>query len=178
MVVENGQIVARYQSLMNAGVRIPSDIEWLTGISNKMVRDAPPSASVMAEFARFIGDLPLVAHNASFDRKFLDAELTRIRVHGNRDFVCSLRVARRVYPDAPNHKLETLIRYTSLPGGRHHRALADAEMTAHLWIEMGQELQRTFGLRTVPLDLLRAVQMVPCRALVDRMPGLKQRYGV
>ena len=78
VLIRDGCIVDQYQSLMNAGLRIPSFIEHLTGISNAMLRKAPPTSQVMAEVADFVGDYPLVAHNASFDRKFWDAELARI----------------------------------------------------------------------------------------------------
>jgi DNA polymerase III subunit epsilon len=81
VLVRNGQVVDRYQSLMNAGQRIPPFIQSLTGITNSMIRAAPPAAQVMAEVADFVGDYPLVAHNASFDRKFWRAILgaTQIR---------------------------------------------------------------------------------------------------
>jgi hypothetical protein len=77
VLLEGGRVVDRFQSLMNAGVRIPSFITQLTGITNAMVAAAPPAAQVMAEAARFVGDAPMVAHNASFDRKFWQAELAR-----------------------------------------------------------------------------------------------------
>jgi len=133
VIVEDGKIVDRYQSLMNAGAHIPPFIEALTGISNAMIRKAPPAAEVMRALAEFIGDVPLVAHNASFDCKFLDAEWLRINQQRRQEFACSLLLARRVYPAAPDYKLGTLVRHLQLPSAaRHHRALADAEMAAHL----------------------------------------------
>ena len=78
VLISDGRIVGRYQSLMNAGVPIPPFIEALTGISNRMVRQAPSAASVMTQLADFIGDITLVAHNAAFDKKFLQSELERI----------------------------------------------------------------------------------------------------
>ena len=75
VILQDGQVVERYQSLMNAGVRIPSFIQELTGISNAMIRSAPPVADVMREVSAFVGDHPLVAHNASFDCKFWDCLL-------------------------------------------------------------------------------------------------------
>jgi hypothetical protein len=77
VMMEGGRVVDRFQSLMNAGVRIPSFITQLTGITNAMVAAAPPAAQVMAEAGRFVGDVPMVAHNASFDRKFWVEELAR-----------------------------------------------------------------------------------------------------
>lgn len=159
VLVRGDRVVDRYQSLMNAGVPIPPFIEALTGISNEMVRSAPPAAEVMREVAEFIGDYPLVAHNASFDRKFLDAELARIRQRRRGEFACSMLVARRVYPDAPNHKLGTLVEFTGVPvAGRYHRALADAEMAAGLVLKMQQDLMLRFDLPSVPHQLLCAIQ--------------------
>ncbi|SDX37320.1 3'-5' exonuclease [Thiocapsa roseopersicina] len=76
VLIRDGCIVDQYQSLMNAGRRIPSFVEHLTGISNAMVREAPPASQVMAEIADFVGDDHLVAHNASFDRKFWSTSVT------------------------------------------------------------------------------------------------------
>jgi DNA polymerase-3 subunit epsilon len=64
-------VVDRFQSLMNPGIRIPAFITQLTGITNAMVQTAPPVAQVMRDAARFVGNCPMVAHNASFDRKLL-----------------------------------------------------------------------------------------------------------
>ena len=94
-IIEGGQIVARYQSLMNSGAWVPPFIEQLTGISNAMVRSAPPVAQVMAEAAEFIGEAPLLAHNAAFDSKFWDAELGLLGRRRSRDFACSLLLSRR-----------------------------------------------------------------------------------
>lgn len=163
-----GEIVDRYQSLMNPGLRISSFIESYTGITNSMVQAAPRSAEVMREFAGFIGDLPLVAHNASFDRRFLHAEFARIGLPCQQAFGCSMLAARRVYPDAPNHKLETLVRYRCLQtDGTFHRALADAEMTAQLWLAMVEDLRAQYGFSAVPFVLMRNLTKVPKTQVED-----------
>ena len=77
VMVEDGEVVGRFQSLMNAGVRISAFIESFTGISNAMIAGAPRAECVMQEASRFVGDAPMVAHNASFDRRFWAAELQR-----------------------------------------------------------------------------------------------------
>ncbi len=152
------RIVDRFQSLMNPGRFINSFIENLTGISNAMVQEAPPAAKVMSRFFHFIGDSPLVAHNAAFDRRFLDAELALIGLRRQQDMACSLLVARRLYPEAPNHKLQTLVQYHDLPqNGTFHRALADAEMTAHLWRKMGYDISSTYGCGPVPFFVLQGL---------------------
>ena len=137
VMVMDGKIVDRYQSLMNGGVHLSPRIEQITGITNAMVASAPPLNQVMDEAYSFASNYPLVAHNASFDRKFWDDTMARIGKLRRQDFICTLALARRHYPNAPNHKLETLARMLSLPiSGNFHRALADAEVTAHLFIKM------------------------------------------
>jgi DNA polymerase-3 subunit epsilon len=157
-----GEIVERYQSLMNPGLRINSFIESYTGITNRMLQGAPQTPVVMREFAGFIGDTPLVAHNASFDCRFLDAEFKRIGQQRCQEFGCSMLAARRVYPDAPNHKLATLVSYRNLRNdGTFHRALADAEMTAQLWLAMADDLRDRYGFEAVSFAMLRDLARVP-----------------
>lgn len=166
VLVCDGRIVDRYHSLMQSGVRIPPFIESLTGITNAMVQRAPPAAQVMNEVAEFVGRRPLVAHNASFDRRFWDSELARVRRRREQAFACSMLVARRIYPQAPNHRLGTLVRLAGIPvTGTFHRALADAEMTAGLLLSIEQELKARFNLAQVTHGLLQAVQRSSVTAL-------------
>ena len=159
VLVNSDGIQDHFQSLMNPGVHIPYDIQALTGITNDMVRKAPSVGDVMKQAANFVGTHPLVAHNAAFDKKFWDAEIQRIRLRRNQEFTCSLLLSRRIFPDAPNHQLGTLVRTLKLPNtGRSHRALADAEATAHLLLRLQHELMRRFKLTTVSNDLLLAIQ--------------------
>ena len=179
VMLEDGQIVDRYQSLMNAGVRIPGFIQSLTGITDAMIRKAPPAAEVMKALAQFVGNVPFVAHNASFDCKFLDAEWSRIRHRRQQEFACSLLLARRLYPYAPDHKLGTLVRYLRLPStGTYHRAMADAEMTAHLIVKMESDLKREYRLDTVPHELFRVLQKAPKAQLASHVEKGKKRLGL
>lgn len=133
VLTERGQVVDQFQSLMNPGRHIPSFITELTGISNAMVRQAPSVAQVMADAARFVGETPLVAHNASFDRKFWQAELSTLGLPNAQPFACTVLLSRRLYPEAPNHKLGTLATHLHLVReGRAHRALSDVLVTAGL----------------------------------------------
>ncbi|MCH8552913.1 MAG: 3'-5' exonuclease [Natronospirillum sp.] len=159
VLVRGGEIVDHYQSLMNAGVPVPYDIQQFTGITNEMVRQAPPVATVMSEVAAFVGACPIVCHNAAFDRKFWAHETDLLGHPAQNAFVCSLLLARRLFPQAPNHKLATLVHALGLPSsGTFHRALADAECTAHLLINLNQAICERFGLADVELELLLALQ--------------------
>ena len=176
VIMEQGRIVERYQSLMNAGVRIPGFIESLTGISNALLRSAPPAAQVMQEVAEFVGVTPLVAHNASFDQKFWDDELARIQRQRVQAFACSMLLARRLMPEAPNHKLGTLTRFAGLPDtGKAHRAMADAEMAANLIGHLALQLRQTHGLSEVSHPLLCSLQKVPAAKIRET---LKRHRGI
>lgn len=173
VLLEGGRIVDRWASLMNAGLPVPPFIEALTGITNAMVRAAPPAAQVMAEARRFVGDAPLVAHNAAFDRRFWQTEMARLEAAGGgghdagggtapmavADFACTLLLSRRLYPDAPSHRLGRLAQLHGLPDcGQAHRALADAETAAHLLVRICRDLASQFGIASAHHALLLQVQ--------------------
>lgn len=161
VLINNNTITDSFQSLMNPGFRISSFIESYTGITNGMVAAAPPCETVMKQFAEFIGDHPLVAHNASFDTRFLDSEFELIDISRPNAVACSMLAARRIYPDASNHQLETLVNYCRIEtDGTFHRALADAQMTGHLWTSMIDHMKNTFGLKQVSFELMQKISKV------------------
>ena len=158
VVLRGGEIADTFQSLINPGFLVTREIEGITGITNDMLIDAPPATEVMEKFVRFIGTYPLVAHNASFDQKFLEAELTHLGKNRPLNFGCTLQVARRLYPDVINYKLETLARYKGLPiDSRLHRGLADAELAALLWRAMCTDLEKQFGFEHVDFELMKKI---------------------
>jgi DNA polymerase-3 subunit epsilon len=164
--LEKGEVVERFQALMNPGKPVSGFIENYTGITNRMLSKAAPCDEVMDEFADFMGDSNLVAHNASFDQRFLDAELQRISRKYKGHFVCSLLVARRLYPQAPNHKLGSLITYKNIPSdGGFHRALFDSEMTAKLWMSMLEDISHVTRQQEVPFSLIQTLAKTPKRGV-------------
>jgi len=160
--IKNGEVVKRFQSLMNPGRRINHFIESYTGITNGMLKDAPPCKEVMHEFAEFIYGYNLVAHNASFDKRFLDAELGKISRSYSGQFACSMLMSRRIYQDAPNHKLGTLIEYVNIPAdGVFHRALYDSEMTTKLWMAMLDNISERYDIESIPFTLTQKLTKTP-----------------
>jgi DNA polymerase-3 subunit epsilon len=160
--LERGQVVDRFQALMNPGKRVSAFIENYTGITNRMLSKAAPCNEVMEQFADFMGEHNLVAHNASFDKRFLDAELARIYRSYHGQFACSLLVSRRIYQQAPNHKLGSLIAYKNIPSeGGFHRALYDSEMTAKLWMTMLHDISHLITLQDVPFTLTQKLAKTP-----------------
>ena len=175
VLLRGGQVVGRYASLMHTGVWVPPFIEQLTGISNRMLASAPPAAQVMREVAALTAGCALVAHNASFDRGFWQLEHA---LAGNGDavqqmpFACTLLLSRRLYPEAPNHRLGTLALWHGIvPTGRAHRALADAQMAAGLWLRIVRDVQVQLS-ATVPFGLLCELQ----RTQRSRMDWAVARY--
>ena len=164
--IENGIIKERFQELMNPGQRISSFIEGYTGITNRMLDNAPPCEEVMNHFVNFIDGYNLVAHNASFDKRFLDAELNNISRTYSGQFACSMLASRRIYQNAPDHKLGTLINYTNIPSdGTFHRALYDSEMTTKLWLSMLDELGEKYYLQSIPFTLIQQLTKIPKKSV-------------
>jgi len=168
-VLLHGETIAdRFQSLINPGFLVTREIESITGITNNMLKDAPLASEVMENFVEFIGTYPLVAHNASFDQKFLTSELAHIGKHRPLNFGCTLLIARRIYPEALNYKLETLIRHKNLNvSGQFHRALADAEMAASLWLKEIDDLKTDYGFETISFDLLKDLSKISKNRVSD-----------
>lgn len=172
VITENGRVVDRYQSLMNAGVYISGFITQLTGITNAMVQAAPPAGTVMAEAARFVGDTPMVAHNAAFDRRYWQAELALCGLQAPQAFACTVLLSRRLYPEAPSHKLGNLVDWFQLPRtGRAHRALADAEMAAELLHRIQHDLRTRHGVSDPDHAFLMDLQRCTKAAVAKRLAG-------
>jgi DNA polymerase-3 subunit epsilon len=166
VISEGNRVVDRYQSLMNAGVYIPGFITQLTGITNAMVQAAPPAAQVMAEAARFVGDTPMAAHNASFDRRYWQAELGLCGLSAAQPFACTVLLSRRLYPEAPSHKLGALVDRLGLPrAGRAHRAMADAEMATELLHRIRHDLRTRHGVSAADHTFLMGLQRCSKAAL-------------
>jgi DNA polymerase-3 subunit epsilon len=157
--IERGEIVDRFVSLVNCDVYVPSFITSLTGITQQMVDSAPCVSQVIPELLRFIGRDALSAHNASFDEKFLLAESRQLGMMPTHSkLICSLKLSRRVFPGLSSYKLGSLsstlgIRFK----GSAHRAEADAEVSAHVLLHIGDYLRRTYGAAAIDADLLARV---------------------
>ena len=175
--IVDGKITDRYVSLVNCGVRIPSFITGLTGISQSMVNAAPRASVVVPELLDFIGSDALSAHNASFDLRFLLAESNMQGLRpAHQGLICSLKLSRRVFPGMASYKLAALasalrIRFNSAA----HRAEADAEVSAKLLLHIGDHLEGHYGLCTIDPLWLESVN----RQSAAKVPEfLKKRYAM
>ncbi len=132
VVVRGGEVIKRFQSLVNPGIRINPMITAITGITNEMVAQAPGIASVLPSFLEFAKNSVWVAHNARFDTGFLKRACAGLGYEWPAPMVLdTLALARRVVSrdEIRNYKLESLARLFRAETSPSHRALADAEAT-------------------------------------------------
>ena len=129
--VRDGGVVDRFQHLVNPERSVPGRITKLTGITTGMVFEAPTIEEILPEFLDFLGDAILAAHNLSFDRSFLNAELKRTgRDPCSNETLCTLRLARRLLPGLDSKGLSRLVQFYNIDVDGRHRALGDAEATS------------------------------------------------
>jgi len=137
IVVDASGARAEWMRLVNPRRAIPYTITRLTGIDNAMVADAPDFAGVADELVARIGDARIVAHNAAFDMGFLKAGLAACGRTHRFPYVCSVRVARKLFPEMTSRSLDALAaRFGLRFAGDRHRALPDAAMLASIWSAM------------------------------------------
>ena len=138
-----------FQAYLNPEREVPMDSQRVHGLSNDFLADKPFFAAVAEEFLAFIGDAPLVIHNASFDIKFINAELARTghpAIPLSRA-IDTIEIAKRKIPGA-RYSLDELCKRFSvdLSARSKHGALLDAELTAQVYLELIGGRQRGFAL--------------------------------
>jgi DNA polymerase-3 subunit alpha (Gram-positive type) len=135
--VKNGEIIDRFTSFANPHHPLSITTIELTGITDDMLKDAPDVEEVLQKFYEWIGDSVLVAHNATFDIGFLNAGFKKIGLGKVANPVIdTLELARFLYPELKNHRLNTLCKKFDIELTQHHRAIYDAEATGYLLIRM------------------------------------------
>ena len=141
VVVEGGRLAEEFATLIRTDHPIHWAAQKVHGISDVMLLDAPSPRQVWPEFARFIGNSPLLAHNAPFDLGFLRNEFSRLGLGLSNPHHCTLDLSRRRLPRLSNHRLETVARNLlgEIPEDcRLHRALDDARLAARVWLAMAE----------------------------------------
>lgn len=130
----NFELVEEYNTLVNPKEPISSTITKITGITNKDVANAPAIEQVLPSLLEFINTNVIVAHNASFDMKFLLENIERLNLTSKKYRVIdTLSLARKCIDETPNHKLPTLKAFLNLDHLESHDALADCKVTGELY---------------------------------------------
>jgi DNA polymerase-3 subunit epsilon len=129
--------------LVNPQMDIPADAFKVHGIRNEDVKDQPPISEIMGPFTEYCGDLPLVAHNAKFDFKFLETAVKRDRCKAPGGQVLdTYGLAKKVFPGMLNYRLETLTKYFEFPNTVFHRASEDAEYCGKVFLRILETLEK------------------------------------
>lgn len=152
---ENNQVVDTYSETIHPGVEVREFILNLTGLNQEEIQASLPFSNFAQSIVKFIGDSTLVAHNSKFDMHFLSKELKKCGIEDfNNPSIDTLLCSRIAWPEAPNHKLETLVQFLELPQSTAHRALPDAIHCGEVFIQAQLQYQ---GLQAPVLEALGAM---------------------
>ncbi|APV52415.1 hypothetical protein BWI17_11890 [Betaproteobacteria bacterium GR16-43] len=183
--VIEGEAIEEWSSLVNPECSIPEAIQALTGITDDMVRDAPTFAQLRQEILSRIEGSLFVAHNARFDYGFLKHEFRRLEMPFSAEVLCTVRLSRRLFPEAVGHGLDAVVARHGLEGifsadpqsrrGRHS-ALGDARV---LW-SFVQLLYRTRGEMEVEAAVKRLLKIpsLPPQLAPDALEGIPECPGI
>ncbi len=132
VVTDGKNIKDQFQSLVYTHQPVPDHITALTGITNEMLRDAPPFNDLAPALREFLSGHVFVAHNVSFDYGFLKAHFQRAGIDYKAKRLCTVRLARKVFPGLPGYSLGKLCTWFGITNHRRHRAMGDALATTQL----------------------------------------------
>lgn len=148
--IVKGKIKDTFSSFINPGRPIPYFITKLTGITNADVENAPFFDEVYHKMKEFIGDSVLIAHNLSFDHSFLKNECANAELEfPPNEAVCTLRLARKIYPQFPSKSLGNLTKSLRIRHRDVHRGLGDSVATAKILLRMFPTLREEHNIDTV-----------------------------
>ncbi len=179
--VVGGEVDLEWESLIDPLCSVPSFIQSLTGISSSMLRGKPRFADVQELLWSYLDDAILVAHNARFDAGFLRANFARYGRDYQPRVLCTLKLARTLYPDWPKHGLEAICERIGFYSEVHHRAMADVDaMKAFLDYARADKGEAVFnfevglllGMPVLPPSMSQAdIDAIPCQAGIYRLLG-------
>ncbi len=147
VLVDDGVVTEKFETLVDPDRDIPPFIQNLTGITPRMVKNAPPFHQVASQIEMLLSYRIFVAHNAAFDFSFIKAEMNRAGFFYEASRLCTVKLSRKVFPGMPSYSLHKLSAALDIPDFRHHRALGDALAAAEILLlaeKRGavQEIQR------------------------------------
>lgn len=149
--ISDGQEVGHFTSLiqppsMPGGAFVDDFITALTGITDEMLESAPFAPDVLAEFASFVGDTPVVGHYVGFDINFLYDSFDRYLDRPfSSDYIDTLRIARKLHPEMSHHRLADLVDHFGVTHNEVHRAMGDVEATAECFARLKAEALERHG---------------------------------
>ncbi|MDG2387593.1 MAG: exonuclease domain-containing protein [Flavobacteriaceae bacterium] len=126
-------ITDQFSSLVNPQIEIQPFVQKLTGISGKMLQNAPKFYEIAKRVVQITEDCVIVAHNAAFDYRILQTEFRRLGFTFERKSLCTVSLSQLLLPDQPAYSLGKLVRNLGIPFSDQHRAQGDAKVTVKLF---------------------------------------------
>lgn len=184
--VKNGEIIDKFERFSNPGERLNETIKSLTGITDDMLVGAPPIEEVLTDFKEFVGDAVYIAHNASFDMGFIDTGFERLGFGATKNAVIdTLELSRTINTEYGKHGLNFLAKKYGVELTQHHRAIYDAETTAHIFIKMLKQLaernvynHEDIDKKLSNQDSYKRARPVHVTLLVQNQQGLKNLFKI
>lgn len=136
IIIEDGKVVDEFSSLLNPEKKIPYRITQLTGINNQMVQEAPHFFEIAKQVVQMTENCTFVAHNASFDYRFIQAEFSRYGFDYQRKLLDTVKLSRKLLPGFRSYSLGKLTAQLGIQINGRHRALGDAMATAELFLRL------------------------------------------
>ncbi|MDT3670074.1 MAG: exonuclease domain-containing protein [Aromatoleum sp.] len=162
--IERGELVERWESLVNPGRGIPPLIQRLIGITDEMVAAAPTFAELADAVRARLAGAVFVAHNARFDYGFVRNEFSRLGQQFDAAVLCTVKLSRALYPEHHKHGLDALIARHGFHCEARHRAMGDTEV---LW-QFARKVRDEFPAEVLDRACERAMKAAP------RPPGLPE----
>ena len=139
--VSGGEIVDRFSTFVNPDVPIPFEIEKLTSIRDEDVMDSPQIDVILPQFLQFCEGCIMVAHNAGFDMSFIMENCRRLGYPQEFTYVDTVGISRVLLKNQSKHTLDAVAKTLGISLENHHRAVDDAECTAHIFVKFIKMLE-------------------------------------
>lgn len=137
----DGEPSGLFSTLVNPNRQMSAEVQQVTGITPEMVADKPTIDKLLDSFAEFCGDDLIIAHNASFDFQFLEADIKKFESRAPRGYLLdTLSLSRKAIPGLMNYKLGTIVQHLKIQTDVFHRAQHDATYCGHLFNNIIQRL--------------------------------------
>ena len=169
------KVVDQFSSLVNPERDIQPFVVNLTGINNKMLRNAPKFYEIAKRIIEITADCTLVAHNAKFDNRILTTEFDRLGYEFDLNTLCTVELSKKLMPDLESYSLGKLVKTLGIPITDRHRAQGDAKATVSLFkLLLAKDISKEIVLSLIRKDPKRQVEP----KLVDLIQGAPAKTGV
>jgi DNA polymerase-3 subunit epsilon len=171
-------IIDQFISLVDPEKPIQEFVVKLTGISNKMLKNAPKFYEVAKRIIEITSDCILVAHNTTFDYRILSTEFDRLGYDFNRNTLCTVELSQKLILDQPSYSLGKLTKSLGIPMTDRHRASGDALATVQLFkLLLDKDVNKTI-IQSCIKYFDRRIQKQKIRTLIDEIPPIQGLFYV